>query len=178
MALNDAIRSKIVRQELDPVVIGPHFGLYSAKVKYLPTNIEKPDFFSLCYSTLKKGDEIAIHTYKKSKVESEGFEVYYKFLVIGVDAEAKKVDVLMLKKVDLQNPDEAVDVEGVDPDVLNAAIIKIVDAKVKPLADEFVRLREAFEKYTTETDDQLEEIEQNIETLMTDEAAEDEDPQE
>lgn len=166
MALHDVVRSKIVRQELDLVVAGPHFGAYSAKVKYLPENIEKPDFFSLCYSTLKKGDEITIYTTKKAKAGSESFEVYYRFLVINVDADAKKVDVLMLKKVDLMNPDEAVDVEGVDPDVLNAAIIKIVDAKVKPLADEFIKLKEAFEKYTTETDDQLEEIEQNIETLM------------
>lgn len=167
MALEKTVRSKIVRQELDLIMAGPHFGMYSAKVKYLPTNIEKPDFFNLCYSTLKKGDEISVLTMRKTKDIKECFEVYYKFLVVGVDAEAKKVDVLMVKKVDLLNPDEAVDVEGVDPAVLNAAIIKIVDTKVKPLADEFMALKEAYEKYTSETDDQLEEIENNIEILQT-----------
>lgn len=175
MALEKTVRSKIVRQELDLIMAGPHFGMYSAKVKYLPANIEKPDFFNLCYSTLKKGDEISVLTMRKTKDIKECFEVYYKFLVVGVDAETKKVDVLMIKKVDLLNPDEAVDVEGVDPAVLNSAIIKIVDAKVKPLADEFVALKEAYEKYTSETDDQLEEIETNIEALQmaaTEETAE------
>lgn len=175
MALEKTVRSKIVRQELDLIMAGPHFGMYSAKVKYLPANIEKPDFFNLCYSTLKKGDEISVLTMRKTKDIKECFEVYYKFLVVGVDAEAKKVDVLMIKKVDLLNLDEAVDVEGVDPAVLNSAIIKIVDAKVKPLADEFMALKEAYEKYTSETDDQLEEIENNIEALQiaaTEETAE------
>lgn len=175
MALEKTVRSKIVRQELDLIMAGPHFGMYSAKVKYLPANIEKPDFFNLCYSTLKKGDEISVLTMRKTKDIKECFEVYYKFLVVGVDTEAKKVDVLMIKKVDLLNPDEAVDVEGVDPAVLNSAIIKIVDAKVKPLADEFMALKETYEKYTSETDDQLEEIENNIEALQmaaTEETAE------
>lgn len=160
MALYKDIRSKIVRQELDLVMAGPHFGLYSAKVKYLPENIEKDDFFSLCCGVLKKGDEIAVYTSKK-----DTFEVYYKFLVIGVDAETKQVNVLLLKKVDLMNPDEAVEVEGVDPEVLNAAIIKVVDAKVKALVADIQELNKAFETYTTETDDQLEEIETVLEGL-------------
>lgn len=90
MALEKTVRSKIVRQELDLIMAGPHFGMYSAKVKYLPANIEKPDFFNLCYSTLKKGDEISVLTMRKTKDIKECFEVYYKFLVVGVDTEAKK----------------------------------------------------------------------------------------
>lgn len=154
MALYKDIRSKIIRQELDLVMAGPHFGLYSAKVKYLPENIEKPDFFSLCCGVLKKGDEIALYTNKRGV-----YEIYYKYLVIGVDVEAKTVDVLLLKKVDLLNPVENVEVEGVDTEVLNAAIIKIVDSKVKHLVEEVNTLKTNFEQYTTDTDDQLEEIE-------------------
>lgn len=160
MALYENVRSKIVRQELDLVMAGPHFGLYSAKVKYLPENIEKDDFFNLCYGMLKKGDEIAIYTNKK-----DNYEVYYKFLVIGVDIDNKKVTTLLIKKVDLLNPEEAVEVEGVDPEILNAAIIKVVDAKVKALVADIQELNKAFETYTTETDDQLEEIETVLEGL-------------
>lgn len=154
MALYENVRSKIVRQELDLVMAGPHFGLYSAKVKYLPENIEKPDFFSLCCGVLKKGDEIALYTNKR-----DVYEIYYKYLVIGVDVETKTVDVLLLKKVDLLNPVENVEVEGVNTEVLNAAIIKIVDSKVKHLVEEVNTLKTNFEQYTTDTDDQLEEIE-------------------
>ena len=160
MALYENVRSKIVRQELDLVMAGPHFGLYSAKVKYLPENIEKPDFFSLCCGVLKKGDEIALYTNKRG-----AYEIYYKYLVIGVDVEAKTVDVLLLKKVDLLNPVENVEVEGVDIEVLNAAIIKIVDSKVKHLVEEINTLKTNFEQYTTDTDDQLEEIETILDSL-------------
>ena len=160
MALYENVRSKIVRQELDLVMAGPHFGLYSAKVKYLPENIEKPDFFSLCCGVLKKGDEIALYTNKR-----DTYEIYYKYLVIGVDAEAKTVDVLLLKKVDLLNPVENVEVEGVDTEVLNAAIIKIVDSKVKHLVEEINTLKTNFKQYTTDTDDQLEDIETILDSL-------------
>lgn len=160
MALYKDIRSKIIRQELDLVMAGPHFGLYSAKVKYLPENIEKPDFFSLCCGVLKKGDEIALYTNKRGV-----YEIYYKYLVIGVDVEAKTVDVLLLKKVDLLNPVENVEVEGVDTEVLNAAIIKIVDSKVKHLVEEVNTLKTNFEQYTTDTDAQLEEIETILDSL-------------
>ena len=160
MALYEHVRSKIVRQELDLVMAGPHFGLYSAKVKYLPENIEKPDFFSLCCGVLKKGDEIALYTNKR-----DVYEIYYKYLVIGVDVEAKTVDVLLLKKVDLLNPVENVEVEGVNTEVLNAAIIKIVDSKVKHLVEEIDTLKTNFEQYTTDTDDQLEEIETILDKL-------------
>lgn len=160
MALYENVRSKIVRQELDLVMAGPHFGLYSAKVKYLPENIEKPDFFSLCCGVLKKGDEIALYTNKR-----DVYEIYYKYLVIGVDVEAKTVDVLLLKKVDLLNPVENVEVEGVNTEVLNAAIIKIVDSKVKHLVEEIDTLKTNFEQYTTDTDDQLEEIETILDKL-------------
>lgn len=160
MALYENVRSKIVRQELDLVMAGPHFGLYSAKVKYLPENIEKPDFFSLCCGVLKKGDEIALYTNKR-----DVYEIYYKYLVIGVDVEAKTVDVLLLKKVDLLNPVENVEVEGVNTEVLNAAIIKIVDSKVKHLVEEVNTLKTNFEQYTTDTDDQLEEIETILDKL-------------
>ena len=160
MALYENVRSKIVRQELDLVMAGPHFGLYSAKVKYLPENIEKPDFFSLCCGVLKKGDEIALYTNKR-----DVYEIYYKYLVIGVDVETKTVDVLLLKKVDLLNPIENVEVEGVNTEVLNAAIIKIVDSKVKHLVEEVNTLKTNFEQYTTDTDDQLEEIETILDKL-------------
>ena len=171
MALYENVRSKIVRQELDLVMAGPHFGLYSAKVKYLPENIEKPDFFSLCCGVLKKGDEIALYTNKRG-----AYEIYYKYLVIGVDVEAKTVDVLLLKKVDLLNPVENVEVEGVDIEVLYAAIIKIVDSKVKHLVEEINTLKTNFEQYTTDTDDQLEEIETILGSLNQpeEEAAKDE----
>lgn len=160
MALYENVRSKIVRQELDLVMAGPHFGLYSAKVKYLPENIEKPDFFSLCCGVLKKGDEIALYTNKR-----DVYEIYYKYLVIGVDVETKTVDVLLLKKVDLLNPVENVEVEGVNTEVLNAAIIKIVDSKVKHLVEEINTLKTNFEQYTTDTDDQLDEIETILDSL-------------
>lgn len=165
MALESQVRSKIVRQELDLANAGPSFALYEAKVKYLPENIEKEDFFNLCYGMLKIGDEISIYTRKK-----DTFEVFYKFLVVGVDKEAKKVTTTLIKKYDLMNTEANVEVEGVDPEVLNKAVEAMVDAKVKKLVETINKLQEDFTKYTTETDDQLEEIENTIETLTTTEA--------
>ena len=46
MSIYDEVKSNIMRQELQLVEAGQHYKIYSAKVKYLPTNIEKPDFFS------------------------------------------------------------------------------------------------------------------------------------
>ena len=167
--LHDLIRSKIVRQELDIVEAGPHFKLYSAKVKYLPENIEKADFFSLCYGMLKTGDRITVYTYKK-----DDFEVYYDFLVAQVNGEEKKVDVILLKKIDLRNPGKAASKSkdkapaGIDPEVIEQMVQEKVSEALKEILEwktsvnDFVQ---TMTDYTKDTDDQLEEIENNIETI-------------
>lgn len=167
MALDSQVRSKIVRQELDLANAGPNFSLYEARVKYLPENIEKEDFFNLCYGMLKVGDEISLHTRKK-----DTFEVFYKFLVIGVDKEAKKVTVVLIKKYDLLNTEANVEVEGIDTEELNKAINSMLDAKLANLVKTINELQTKFTEYTTETDDQLEEIENAIEKLTVEETEE------
>ena len=161
MALNSEIRSKIVRQELDAALVGPSFTKYEAKVKYNPVNIEKDDFFSLCYGMLKVGDEISIHTYQKGK-----HNCYYKFLVIDVNVEDKIVKTHLLNKFDFMNSETNVKVEGVDTDALNTVVQVMVDAKTQELIKTINELQEKFTKYTTETDDQLEEIENTIADLQ------------
>ena len=52
-----------------------------------------------------------------------------------------------------------------DTEVLNAAIIKIVDSKVKHLVEEINTLKTNFKQYTTDTDDQLEDIEIILDSL-------------
>ena len=70
MALYDNIRSKIARHELELDVDSRNFKQYSAKVKYLPENVEKPDVFSLCCVILKPGDTVVIIT-KVDKTNNE-----------------------------------------------------------------------------------------------------------
>ena len=154
MALDSEVRSKIVRQELDAALVGPAFTRYEARVKYNPENIEKETFFSLCYGMLKVGDEIVLHTYKKDK-----FNCYYQFLVIDVDKDAKIVKTLLLKKYDFNHPEANVEVEGVDTEALNKAVTVMVNAKLEDIVKTLNELQSNFNKYTTDTDDQLEEIE-------------------
>ena len=161
MALDSVIRSKIMRQEMDAALVGPSFTSYEGRVKYNPENVEKEDFFSLCYGMLKIGDEIKLHTYKKDK-----FNVYYRFLIVDVDKEEKKVTSMLLNKFDFMNPEANVEVEGVDMEALNKAVQVMVEAKTKDLVKIINELQAGFKKYTEETDDQLEEIENAIEELQ------------
>ena len=131
MALDSEIRSKIMRQEMDAALVGPSFTQYEGRVKYNPENIEKDDFFSLCYGMLKVGDEVKLHTYKKDK-----FDVYYRFLITAVDKEEKKVTSMLLNKFDFMNPETNVEVEGVDTEALNKAVQVMVEAKTKDLVKE------------------------------------------
>lgn len=161
MALDSVIRSKIMRQEMDAALVGPSFTSYEGRVKYNPENVEKEDFFSLCYGMLKVGDEVKLHTYKKDK-----FDVYYRFLITAVDKDEKKVTSMLLNKFDFMNPETNVEVEGVDTEALNKAVQIMVEAKTKDLVKIINELQNNFIKYTEETDDQLEEIETAIEDLQ------------
>lgn len=161
MALDSVVRSKIMRQEMDAALVGPSFTSYEGRVKYNPENVEKEDFFSLCYGMLKIGDEVKLHTYKKDK-----FNVYYRFLIVDVDKEEKKVTSMLLNKFDFMNPEVNVEVEGVDTEALNKAVQVMVEAKTKDLVKIINELQAGFKKYTEETDDQLEEIENAIEELQ------------
>lgn len=165
MALYEDIRSKIARQELELDVDSRNFKQYSARVKYLPENVEKPDFFSLCCGVLKPGDMVTVRTKVDKTKKEESYDVIYKFLVLYANADEQKVDVLQLKKVDMLNPIVDVEIDGIDPEELNKAITAIVDAKVKALSEELVALKDKFEAYTTETDDQLADIETALEEL-------------
>lgn len=163
----DDIRSKIVRQELDIIEAGQHFKSYSAKVKYLPENIEKPDFFSLCYNMLKKCDTVIVYTQKQDE-----FEMLYKFLVTYVDIENKEVKVKLIRKVDLMNLDKEEELEAVPADgMTNAAVINIVgeqlDKALTPILEKLKAIEETVTAYTKDTDDQLEEIENNIAALQS-----------
>lgn len=146
---------------MDAALVGPSFTSYEGRVKYNPENVEKEDFFSLCYGMLKIGDEIKLHTYKKDK-----FNVYYRFLIVDVDKEEKKVTSMLLNKFDFMNPEANVEVEGVDMEALNKAVQVMVEAKTKDLVKIINELQAGFKKYTEETDDQLEEIENAIEELQ------------
>lgn len=161
MALDSVVRSKIMRQEMDAALVGPSFTQYEGRVKYNPESIEKEDFFSLCYGMLKVGDEVKLHTCKKDK-----FDVYYRFLITAVDKEEKKVTSMLLNKFDFMNPETNVEVEGVDTEALNKAVQIMVEAKTKDLIKIINELQAGFQKYTTETDDQLEEIENTIADLQ------------
>lgn len=161
MALDSEIRSKIMRQEMDAALVGPSFTQYEGRVKYNPENIEKDDFFSLCYGMLKVGDEVKLHTYKKGK-----FDAYYRFLITAVDKDEKKVTSMLLNKFDFMNPETNVEVEGVDTEALNKAVQTMVEAKTHNLIKTINELQNTFNKYTEDTDDQLEEIENAIEALQ------------
>lgn len=170
MSIYDEVKSNIMRQELQLIEAGQHYKIYSAKVKYLPTNIEKPDFFRLCYGMLTKCDEITVYTFKK-----DTYEVLYKYIVTNVDIENKIVDVVQVMKVDfLQN-----ETEGITSGEKEAAttltleeVQKLIDEKVTELKTEVDTLNEKLEtfisattQYQTDTDDQLEEIEAKLEGL-------------
>lgn len=161
MALDSEVRSKIVRQELDAALVGPAFTRYEGRVKYNPENIEKEDFFSLCYGMLKIGDEIVLHTYKKDK-----HNCYYQFLVVDVDKDEKYVKTMLIVKHDFLHPEANIEVDGVDMEVLNKAVQTMVNAKCEDIIKTLNALQEKFNKYTTDTDDQLEEIEEAIEELQ------------
>lgn len=103
MATYDTIKTKMVRQELQLIEAGQHYKIYSAKVRNLPENIEKEDFFQLCYGMLNKCDELNIYTFKKGE-----FEILYKFIVVNVNIDEKIVDVRLVSKVDFtEDPTEA-----------------------------------------------------------------------
>lgn len=181
MSIYDEVKSNIMRQELQLIEAGQHYKIYSAKVKYLPTNIEKPDFFRLCYGVLTKCDEINVYTFKK-----DTYEILYKFIVTNVDIENKIVDVVQVMKVDfLENKTtivETTEVGSIDELSLGekegpAAITleevqKLIDTKVTELKTEVDTLNEKLEtfietttQYQTDTDDQLEEIEAKLEGI-------------
>lgn len=181
MSIYDEVKSNIMRQELQLIEAGQHYKIYSAKVKYLPTNIEKPDFFRLCYGMLTKCDEINVYTFKK-----DTYEVLYKYIVTNVDIENKIVDVVQVMKVDfLENKTiivETTEASSVNEDlsgekegpitVTLEEVQKLVDEKVTELKTEVDTLNEKLEafigtttQYQTDTDDQLEEIEAKLEGL-------------
>ena len=121
------------------------------------TEIRKPIHKKLIYqkfATELSGD-------KKDK-----FDVYYRFLITAVNKEEKKVTSMLLNKFDFMNPETNVEVEGVDTEALNKAVQVMVDAKTKEIIKTINELQAGFQKYTTETDDQLEEIENTIEELQ------------
>lgn len=163
MALYDTIKSKISRQELVLDVDSRNFKQYSARVKYLPENVEKDDFFSLCCGVLKAGDIVVIRTKVDKTNPEESYDVVYKFLVLYANADEQKVDVMKLLKVDMLNP--VPEVDGVDMTALSEAVKAIVEASLKGPVAKLDELTARFEAYTTETDDQLEEIENNIARL-------------
>lgn len=163
MALYDDVRSKIARQELVLDIDSRNFKQYSAKVKYLPENIEKPDFFSLCCGVLKPGDKVLVRTKVDKTNKEESYDVIYNFLVLYADADEQKVNTLILKKVDMLNP--IADVEGVDMEALGQAIKAIVDNNLAKLEKEISELKTKFDEYTTETDDQLEAIETTLSSV-------------
>ena len=167
MALYEDIRSKIARQELELDIDSRNFKQYSARVKYLPENVEKPDFFSLCCGVLKPGDIVTIRTKVDKTKKEESYDVIYTFLVLYANADEQKVNVLQLKKVDMLNPIADVEIEGIDTEELNKAITAVVDAKIKELSEELVALKDKFEAYTTDTNDQLEDIEAALEGLTS-----------
>lgn len=166
MALYENIRSKLARQELELDVDSRNFKHYSAKVKYLPENIEKADFFNLCCGTLKPGDTIVIRTKVDKTNKEESYDVMYTFLILYANPDEQKVTALQLKKVDMLNPEMNIEIDGVDTDALNSAINTIVEAKMAEITKAVTDLKEQFTTYTTETDNQLEEIELAIQELQ------------
>lgn len=166
MALYDTVRSKIARQELNLIVDGPNYKHYSAKVKYLPENVEKEDFFSLCCGVLKPGDMVTVRTAVNKTDKKESYDVIYNYLVISADPEANTVVAHKLSKVDLLNPVANVEVEGVDTEALNKAIDTIVEAKVKTIVEELDSLK-------ADVNNCIEDIEKLIEAVSAKEAEED-----
>lgn len=174
MAIYDEVKSNIMRQELQLIEAGQHYKIYSAKVKYLPTNIEKPDFFRLCYGMLTKCDEITVYTFKK-----DTYEVLYKYVVTNVDIENKEVSVRLLLKVDFLNKDAgAVESTNTTQEISLEKVEKLIDTKIKAMSEvvagidtKVETLTEATTKYQVDTDDQLEEIEAKLEDIETNKGA-------
>ena len=169
MSMYDSTKSNIMRQELQLVEAGQHYKVYSAKVKYLPENIEKADFFKLCYGMLNKCDEINLFAVKVGS-----YEVCYKFIVTNVSVDNKEVAVRMLSKIDFL-ADSTEDAENVsidnaeDLDAVKAFVvdeIKNVSDILAELEAKLETLQESTEKYQSDTDDQLEEIEAKLEGLI------------
>lgn len=185
MAIYDDVKGNIVRQELQLVEAGQHYKVYSSKVKYSPSNVEKEDFFKLCYGMLAKCDEINVYTAKLNE-----YEVVYKFIVTNVDIENKQVSARLLSKIDFLNEDHAVvESTGTSQEISLEKIQKLIDKsikatvtleKVEELIDEKIKaisevvagidskvegFIETTIKYQDDTDDQLEEIEAKLEGL-------------
>lgn len=191
MAIYDTVKGNIVRQELQLVEAGQHYKIYSGKVKYSPDNIEKEDFFRLCYGMLTKCDEINIYTAKANE-----YEILYKFIVINVDIDAKQVTTRLLSKVDFLNEETTTKTSnegtGITAEKVQKLIekslktgptlediTKLIDEKIKAMSEvvagidtKVEGLIEATTKYQVDTDDQLEEIEAKLESLATTEQVE------
>ena len=170
MAIYDTIKSNMSRQELQLIEAGQHYKIYSAKVKYLPENIEKEDFFRLCYGMLTKCDEINVYTFKK-----DAYEVFYKFIVTNVDMENKAVTARLVSRVDFMSEvTEATTTEGNETksEVTLSEVQKLIKKEIKAISEVIVgvdtkieALIETNAQYQTDTDNQLEEIELKLEEL-------------
>lgn len=163
MALYDTIKSKLARQELLLDIDSRNFKQYSARVKYLPKNIENPEFFNLCCGILKAGDVVIIRTKVDKSNPKDSYDVIYKFLILYANASEGKVTALKLLKVDMLN--QTPDIDGLDMTAVNEVIKTIVNVNLEKIETELAELKAKFTEYTTETDDQLEEIENNIARL-------------
>ena len=191
MAIYDTVKGNIPRQELQLIEAGQHYKVYSAKVKFLPENVEKEGFFNLCYGMLKKCDEINVYTAK-----TRDYEVFYKFIVVDANIENKTVTVRLLSKVDFLVASETVettnegstislgDVKKLVKDNLKneltlEVVKELIETKIKSISEVVVDIgtkleifNEATIKYQEDTDDQLEEIEAKLEGLDTTKEAE------
>ena len=186
MAIYDTVKGNIPRQELQLIEAGQHYKVYSAKVKFLPENVEKEGFFNLCYGMLKKCDEINVYT-----VKTGDYEVFYKFMIVDADMENKTVTARLLSKVDFSAASETVETTNEGSAISLADVKKLIKDSLKNeltlevvkeligteiksisevVADIDAKLEifnEATIKYQEETDDQLEEIEAKLEGLDT-----------
>ena len=170
MVMNDELRGKIVRQELDLDYQGAHNKVFTAEVKYTPEHIEKLGFFNLCYMAVKKCDIIKVHTSKSGEYDN-----YYEFLVLAVDKDAKTVAVQQLRKFNFLKPDKEKELKNTadiaklieDTEKGLQKQIALLDENIKNLAKQLTELTETVTKYIADTDDQLEEIEANIAKAKT-----------
>ena len=154
MTLENIKRRKLVRQELE-FTVGPCFTKYEGHIQHTPEDIEAEGFFDLCYNVFKPGDMVEFITSKLSKADT--YTKYYSYLITKVDKELKKVDRLLIRKIDLleEKPSET-------SENSNAPKSTISNTDMTKLATKVADLTKKFEAYTSDTDDQLEEIEKNI----------------
>lgn len=165
MVMNDELRGKIVRQELDLDYQGAHNKVFTAEVKYTPEHVEKPDFFDLCYMAVKKCDIVKVHTSKTGE-----YDIYYEYLVVNVDKDTKTVAVQQLRKFNFLKPAKeteiknAADITKLVEDTATGLQeqINLLDKNIRDLAKQVAEFTETVNKYMTDTDDQLEEIENAI----------------